>query len=52
MPFKRDALVRKPAIMRRAGGGVDEGGAEEGVEAGKEEGEVGEAGGLDLRSSR
>jgi hypothetical protein len=52
VPFERDALVGEPAGAGRRGGGVDQGGAEEGVEAGEEEGEVGEARDLDLARGR
>ena len=47
MPFEGHVVGREPAVVR-ADVGVDEGGAEEVVESGQEEGDVGEARTLDL----
>lgn len=47
VPFEGHVVGREPAVVR-ADVGVDEGGAEEVVESGEEEGDVGEARTLDL----
>lgn len=47
VPFQGHAFEREPAVVSGSLG-VDEEGAEEGVDAGEEEGQVGEAWGVDL----
>lgn len=47
VPFQGHAFEGEPAVVRGSLG-IDEEGGEEGVDAGEEEGQVGEAGGVDL----